>query len=134
MSSISPTFGPNSVRSNHPISLAPPSRRHGSSRPASRVQFATRGHAARSMARRTGEGVGGGGYHERSGWRHREVGSMAARRSGGTAEEALAGFSPLTRTWFQSAFAAPTAAQEGAWKAIGAGQDALVIAPTGSGK
>jgi ATP-dependent helicase Lhr and Lhr-like helicase len=59
---------------------------------------------------------------------------MAAKRSGGTAEEALAGFSPLTRTWFESAFAAPTAAQEGAWKAIGAGQDALVIAPTGSGK
>ena len=59
---------------------------------------------------------------------------MAAKRSGGTAEEALAGFSPLTRTWFESAFAAPTAAQEGAWKAIGAGRDALVIAPTGSGK
>ena len=34
----------------------------------------------------------------------------------------------------RAAFAAPTAAQEGAWRAIGAGRNALVVAPTGSGK
>lgn len=48
--------------------------------------------------------------------------------------EALAHFSAPTRTWFAGAFSAPTAAQAGAWKAISAGQHALIVAPTGSGK
>ncbi|MEK9665237.1 MAG: DEAD/DEAH box helicase, partial [Candidatus Nanopelagicales bacterium] len=43
-------------------------------------------------------------------------------------------FSPSTAAWFAAAFEGPTAAQEGAWAAIGEGRDALVIAPTGSGK
>ena len=43
-------------------------------------------------------------------------------------------FSDATRAWFAGAFAAPTAAQEGAWEAISGGQDTLVVAPTGSGK
>ena len=43
-------------------------------------------------------------------------------------------FSPATRDWFTGAFAAPTAAQLGAWNAVAAGQHALVVAPTGSGK
>ncbi|MEU6644159.1 ATP-dependent helicase [Saccharomonospora sp. NPDC046836] len=43
-------------------------------------------------------------------------------------------FSPATSDWFAGAFAAPTAAQEGAWRAAHAGEHALVIAPTGSGK
>ena len=47
---------------------------------------------------------------------------------------ALDGFSPATRDWFRGAFAAPTAAQEGAWAAAQAGRHALVVAPTGSGK
>ncbi|MFF9196043.1 ATP-dependent helicase [Streptomyces sp. NPDC014779] len=47
---------------------------------------------------------------------------------------ALDSFSPATRSWFTGAFHAPTAAQEGAWRAIGAGSDVLVVAPTGSGK
>ncbi|HTR69130.1 MAG TPA: DEAD/DEAH box helicase, partial [Mycobacteriales bacterium] len=54
---------------------------------------------------------------------------------------ALDRFSPATRAWFDSAFAAPTAAQSGAWEAIAGhgaanegGTSALVIAPTGSGK
>ncbi|WP_432002263.1 Lhr family helicase [Streptomyces sioyaensis] len=47
---------------------------------------------------------------------------------------ALDSFSPATRGWFAGAFSAPTAAQEGAWQAIGAGSDVLVVAPTGSGK
>ncbi|MFR9804378.1 ATP-dependent helicase [Pseudonocardia sp. RS010] len=46
----------------------------------------------------------------------------------------LEGFSPATRDWFGGAFAAPTAAQEGAWSAAQAGRNALVVAPTGSGK
>ncbi|MFG2307074.1 ATP-dependent helicase [Streptomyces sp. NPDC048566] len=51
-----------------------------------------------------------------------------------SAHRALAGFSPATRGWFSGAFSAPTAAQAGAWTAIGAGSDVLVVAPTGSGK
>ncbi|QES47904.1 ATP-dependent helicase [Streptomyces venezuelae] len=47
---------------------------------------------------------------------------------------ALNSFSPATRSWFTGAFVAPTSAQEGAWRAIGAGSDVLVVAPTGSGK
>jgi ATP-dependent Lhr-like helicase len=47
---------------------------------------------------------------------------------------ALDGFSAATREWFGGAFAAPTAAQEGAWSAAQAGKHALVVAPTGSGK
>ena len=48
--------------------------------------------------------------------------------------EPLPGFSAPTRRWFTGAFAAPTAAQEGAWDAAASGDHALVIAPTGSGK
>src|SRR4051812_8944955 len=43
-------------------------------------------------------------------------------------------FSPATRGWFDASFAEPTAAQVGAWEAIGSGDNTLVIAPTGSGK
>jgi ATP-dependent Lhr-like helicase len=50
------------------------------------------------------------------------------------ARTALDSFSPATRGWFTGAFSAPTAAQEGAWRAIGEGADVLVVAPTGSGK
>ncbi|MQT02407.1 ATP-dependent helicase [Streptomyces jumonjinensis] len=50
------------------------------------------------------------------------------------ARTALDSFSPATRSWFTGAFDAPTAAQEGAWRAIGEDSDVLVVAPTGSGK
>ncbi len=46
----------------------------------------------------------------------------------------LGQFGAATRAWFETAFAAPTPAQAGAWKAIAAGRHALVVAPTGSGK
>uniref|UniRef100_UPI001040FCEF DEAD/DEAH box helicase n=1 Tax=Candidatus Protofrankia californiensis TaxID=1839754 RepID=UPI001040FCEF len=46
----------------------------------------------------------------------------------------LALFSAPTRAWFESVFPAPTPAQAGAWKAIGHGDNVLVVAPTGSGK
>ncbi|MGI8708006.1 MAG: DEAD/DEAH box helicase [Actinomycetota bacterium] len=49
-------------------------------------------------------------------------------------EEVLARFSEPTKAWFEGAFAAPTAAQLGAWDAITSGRNALVVAPTGSGK
>ncbi|HET6499278.1 MAG TPA: ATP-dependent helicase [Amycolatopsis sp.] len=52
----------------------------------------------------------------------------------GDVSDSLALFSPATRDWFAGAFAAPTAAQSGAWRAAQAGEHALVVAPTGSGK
>ncbi|UQU66325.1 ATP-dependent helicase [Couchioplanes caeruleus] len=52
----------------------------------------------------------------------------------GTVRDVLEQFGLPTREWFKAAFAAPTAAQAGAWRAIGAGRNALVVAPTGSGK
>ena len=51
-----------------------------------------------------------------------------------TGTDSLDGFSPATRAWFEGAFAEPTQAQAGAWRAIGKGEDTLVVAPTGSGK
>lgn len=51
-----------------------------------------------------------------------------------TTTDPLAAFSEPTRTWFRAAFAEPTAAQAGAWDAIGRGRNTLVVAPTGSGK
>src|SRR4051794_6961019 len=48
--------------------------------------------------------------------------------------DALAGFSPATRSWFERAFAGPTPAQLAAWPAIATGAHVLVQAPTGSGK
>jgi len=47
---------------------------------------------------------------------------------------ALDHFTRMTRDWFTGAFAAPTAAQVGAWTAIARGDNTLVVAPTGSGK
>ncbi|WP_277452034.1 ATP-dependent helicase [Janibacter sp. DB-40] len=49
-------------------------------------------------------------------------------------DDVLDRFSPATAAWFRSNFDAPTAAQEGAWRAVSAGAHALVVAPTGSGK
>lgn len=43
-------------------------------------------------------------------------------------------FSPATRQWFTGAFATPTDAQTGAWRAAANGEHSLVVAPTGSGK
>ena len=48
--------------------------------------------------------------------------------------EGLGRFGAATRDWFAGAFEAPTAAQTGAWDAIGSDRHALVVAPTGSGK
>ncbi len=46
----------------------------------------------------------------------------------------LPAFSDATKSWLTGAFAEPTQAQVGAWKAISGGDNTLVVAPTGSGK
>ena len=58
----------------------------------------------------------------------------AAAETGAGTTDVLDVFSAPTRTWFEAAFAAPTPAQVGAWQAVSAGRNALVVAPTGSGK
>nr|WP_240638142.1 ATP-dependent helicase [Micromonospora aurantiaca] len=52
----------------------------------------------------------------------------------GRSDGVLAEFGAATREWFTAAFAAPTPAQEGAWRSVAAARNALVVAPTGSGK
>src|SRR5215211_5403954 len=46
----------------------------------------------------------------------------------------LEAFSQRTRRWFESSFEAPTPAQAQGWPAIASGANALICAPTGSGK
>ena len=46
----------------------------------------------------------------------------------------LTGFHPLIADWFQSSIGVPTDVQAQAWPAIRSGRDALIAAPTGSGK
>ncbi|GAA1096962.1 ATP-dependent helicase [Tsukamurella spumae] len=48
--------------------------------------------------------------------------------------DVLRAFTPATAEWFAESFAAPTAAQAGAWRSIAQGRNTLVVAPTGSGK
>lgn len=62
------------------------------------------------------------------------VGSTMAGAAGEQPNDVLSLFSAPTRQWFASAFAEPTAAQAGAWRAAADGAHALVVAPTGSGK
>src|SRR5271169_4766977 len=46
----------------------------------------------------------------------------------------MSSFHPAISAWFGGQFDAPTATQARAWPAIRAGRDALIAAPTGSGK
>jgi ATP-dependent helicase Lhr and Lhr-like helicase len=46
----------------------------------------------------------------------------------------LAPFSAPVRRWFEASFEGPTPAQAGGWEAISGGANALICAPTGSGK
>src|SRR5712692_1579719 len=47
---------------------------------------------------------------------------------------ALSGFHPAIARWFDARFVDPTEPQRRAWPVIQAGRDALIAAPTGSGK
>ena len=46
---------------------------------------------------------------------------------------ALARFHPEVRGWFEATYRAPTDVQRQSWPVIGAGEHALITAPTGSG-
>lgn len=60
--------------------------------------------------------------------------NVGGRDKNGQMSEILERFGAATREWFQGAFTKPTTAQIGAWEAISRGKNALVVAPTGSGK
>ncbi|WP_277185857.1 DEAD/DEAH box helicase [Caballeronia sp. BR00000012568055] len=55
-------------------------------------------------------------------------------RKSSSSNDPLKGFHPAVVNWFRAHFAAPTAAQAGAWPLIHARRSTLVAAPTGSGK
>ena len=55
---------------------------------------------------------------------------MAAPRS----SAALRSFHPIVRRWFSDTLGAPSAPQEAGWPAIASGENALILAPTGTGK
>jgi ATP-dependent Lhr-like helicase len=60
---------------------------------------------------------------------------MQPPRSGPeTAQDAFAGFHPVTAEWFRAVFDAPTLPQQMGWPAIARGDSALILAPTGTGK
>ena len=48
--------------------------------------------------------------------------------------DALAPFHPVVRAWFTETLGAPSAPQQAGWPAIAAGDDTLILAPTGTGK
>jgi ATP-dependent Lhr-like helicase len=47
---------------------------------------------------------------------------------------ALRGFHPVVRRWFTDTLGAPSAPQQQGWPAIASGENALILAPTGTGK
>jgi ATP-dependent helicase Lhr and Lhr-like helicase len=46
----------------------------------------------------------------------------------------FAGFHPVTQAWFRAVFDEPTAPQRMGWPVIARGENALILAPTGTGK
>src|SRR5208282_6127132 len=46
----------------------------------------------------------------------------------------FAGFHPVTAAWFKAVFDEPTAPQRLGWPVIARGENALILAPTGTGK
>jgi ATP-dependent helicase Lhr and Lhr-like helicase len=60
-----------------------------------------------------------------------EADLMAAKKPN---RDVLELFHPVTAAWFRAVFEQPTAPQRLGWPAIASGENALILAPTGSGK
>ena len=48
--------------------------------------------------------------------------------------DALSAFHPVVRSWFAKTFGEPSPPQRLGWPSIAAGNNTLIVAPTGSGK
>src|SRR5271157_4087470 len=57
-----------------------------------------------------------------------------SRESATIRADAFACFHPVSAEWFQAVFDAPTAPQRMGWPVIARGENALILAPTGTGK
>ena len=60
--------------------------------------------------------------------------SFASAPTPDEVSQALACFHPVTAAWFRAVFDAPTAPQRMGWPVIARGENALILAPTGTGK
>jgi len=63
--------------------------------------------------------------------------SRSGKRGGSVdaaAKTALRDFHPIVRTWFTETLGTPSDPQLGGWPAIASGENALILAPTGTGK
>ena len=56
------------------------------------------------------------------------------RRESRGANAALRDFHPIVREWFTETLGTPSSPQQGGWPAIASGENALILAPTGTGK
>jgi len=56
------------------------------------------------------------------------------KKAEAAAADPFAGFHPVTAAWFKAVFDAPTAPQRLGWPVIARGENALILAPTGTGK
>src|SRR5271157_5053520 len=57
-----------------------------------------------------------------------------SRESATIRADAFACFHPVSAEWFKAVFDAPTAPQRMGWPVIARGENALILAPTGTGK
>src|SRR5690349_10352187 len=60
--------------------------------------------------------------------------SVAKSRGRPADASALRDFHPLVRAWFTDTLGTPSAPQQAGWPAIASGENALILAPTGTGK
>jgi ATP-dependent Lhr-like helicase len=60
--------------------------------------------------------------------------SSHSERSPNPSPDPFASFHPVTAAWFRAVFDEPTAPQRTGWPAIARGENALILAPTGTGK
>ena len=64
----------------------------------------------------------------------RRIPNVPVRLEIDSGADPFACFHPVTAAWFKAVFDAPTAPQRMGWPVIARGENALILAPTGTGK